>query len=329
MSKKDYYEVLGLKKGASDKEIKKAFRNLAKEHHPDKGGDDSAFKELNEAYEVLKDPDKKAKYDMYGHERTHNTSNNGWSHEFHRQTYQQSSPVGQNIRFNVKLTLEEAFSGVDKKFKYQRHNTCKDCKGVGGHDEMECPICKGSGTIREVFNTPVGILQKVFTCEHCSGRGKSYKTQCKTCNGQGVTLITDDVSISVPAGVADGDNLIKNDKGHSCKNGTNGALIIIITILKHDYLYRIASDLRYVKQLSYPEAILGTKIEVPTIEGTTIKIDVPPYCDNDTVLRLKGKGMSIVNQPDRGDYLIQIIIKMPKEISPEERELLEKIKVIQ
>lgn len=331
MSKKDYYEVLGLKKGASDKEIKKSFRNLAKEHHPDKGGNDETFKEINEAYEVLKDPDKKANYDKYGHQETNRGSNDmhsRWSERFNQHFNQQNRPVGQNIRLSINITLEEAFTGIDKSFNYKRFNTCNDCKGAGGHDESACPHCNGSGMIREVFQTPVGMVQNVYTCNHCSGSGRTYKTQCNTCKGQGVILTNDNVTINLPTGINDGDSMIINSKGHACKNGDSGSLIVVITILKHVNLLRIASDLRYIKQLTYPEAILGTRIEVPTIEGTVIKLDVPPYSDNETILRLKGKGMTIINNPERGDYLVQIEVKLPKEINSEEQELLEKLKEI-
>jgi molecular chaperone DnaJ len=332
MSKRDYYEVLGLKNGASDKEIKKSYRNLAKEHHPDKGGDANAFKEINEAYEVLKDPDKKANYDKYGHQTNRGGYNDDfvkWGERFRQQFNQQTRPVGQNIRLNIKLSLEEAFNGVNKTFKYNRYDSCNDCKGVGGEDEVTCNVCHGSGIIREVYNTQVGVVQNVYPCNHCGGNGKTYKTQCKTCNGNGVVPINDEVTINIPAGISDGDSMIKYSKGNACKNGDSGNLIIVINVFKHEKFLRVLSDLKYIKEISYPDAILGVKIEIPTIEGTTIKLDVPPYSDNESILRLKGKGMTIVNNTERGDYLIQINILMPKEISPEERQLLEKIKEIQ
>jgi molecular chaperone DnaJ len=175
MSKLDYYSILGVEKNATDKEIKKAYRELAKEHHPDKGGDEERFKEISEAYDTLSDPKKKTQYDRFGHGRP---TMGGFGGQ------QRYTAQGQTIRVTVNLTLEEMFSGVNKTFKYNRLDSCKDCDGLGGHDITSCPYCKGTGMITETLNTPFGQIHNTTTCMHCHGQGQTYKEECKTCKGK-------------------------------------------------------------------------------------------------------------------------------------------------
>lgn len=335
-NKRDYYEILGVKRDASDKEIKNAYRNLAKEHHPDIGGDENKFKEISEAYDILSDKDKKANYDRFGHQSMggHDGFHRGGMsdiYEMFRRQYSQDRQRqqfrGQTIRLNVKLTLEEIFTGVDKKFRYKKQGVCTNCNGVGGHDVVMCSHCNGSGVLTQIIQTPVGIIQNATMCPHCSGEGQTYKTQCEKCGGNGVVALDDEISISIPAGVNDGDAMSVSGKGHEVKNGQPGDVIVVITQLKHDDFLRISSNLRYVKALPYYEAILGTEIEVPTIDGGKLKLKVPAYSNNETTLRLREKGMTSISGP-RGDMLVQIHVNMPDNISDGERELLEKIKEI-
>ena len=340
MSKRDYYEILGLTKDASDKDIKKAFRSLSKEYHPDKGGDEEKFKEINEAYSILSDSDKKESYDRFGHNQP--SGNNYQGHgdafemirrmqeQFQRQHSQSNhKPTGQSIRLNVKLTLEELFSGVQKTFKYSRQTSCKDCNGAGGHDIINCPHCGGKGITFEVFRTPNGMVQNASQCSHCNGQGKICKIECKTCKGNGVISLHDEVMFTIPSGVNNGDNMIISEKGHAIKNGIPGHLIVVINEEKHNDFICESSDLIYTKHISYPNAILGVNIEVPTIEGVKIKLDIPSYSNNDTILRLKGKGMTIHNTNQRGDMFIKVNVDLPKEVTEEEKELLKNIKEIQ
>ena len=333
MSKRDYYEVLGITKDASDKDIKKAYRDSAKKHHPDKGGDEDKFKEITEAYENLADPDKKAKYDRFGHGQPQGGGFGGGGmgdifNHMRQQARQQQQRSGQTIRLNIKLTLEEIFTGVEKRLRFDRFSACSDCNGVGGYDVSTCQYCHGTGVITQTIQTPVGIVQNFSTCFHCNGEGETYKNECKTCKGQGVIKKKDDVKIDIPAGVNDGDALVVQGMGNAVKNGTPGDVLVVITQLRHKHFHRVASDLRYIKSLTYPEVILGTSIEVPTIEGKKIKLDVPPHSNNDTILRLRDKGM-VPMEGTRGDMHVQINVEFPTEISDEERELLGKIKEIQ
>lgn len=338
MSKKDYYEVLGVSKTASDKDIKKNYRQLSKEYHPDKGGDEEKFKEINEAYSVLSDPEKRNNYDRHGHNIPNNHSYNGtdafeairrMQEEFQRQhSPRHNKPTGQSIRLNVQLILEEIFSGVEKTFKYTRNITCKDCNGIGGHDEYKCSHCNGTGFMYEVYHTPMGMVQNASTCHHCSGQGKIFKSPCKTCNGSGVTPFKDEITFTIPSGVNSGDSMIISEKGHAIRNGDYGDLIVVVSEIKHGTFIRRASDLYYTMELSYYDIILGVNIEVSTIEGNKVKVDIPPYSNNETVLRLKGKGMTIHNSNLRGDMLIKVNVKLPTSISDNEKEMLNKIKEI-
>lgn len=336
MSKKDYYEILGVKKDASDKEIKKAYRNLAKEHHPDIGGDENNFKEISEAYGILSDKEKRVNYDRFGHNQPmgghggfHKGGMSDMYEMFKKQYYgdrQRQQYRGQTIRLNIKLTLEEIFTGVDKRFRYKKHGVCSNCNGIGGHDMKSCGNCNGTGFMTQIIQTPVGVIQNSTMCPHCNGEGQTYKTVCETCHGNGLVQLEDEVSFSIPAGVNDGDAISLSGKGHEIKNGQPGDVIVVITQLKHDNFLRISSNLRYNEELSYYEAILGTDIEVPTIEGGKIKLKVPPYSNNETVLRLREKGMVSITGGPRGDMLVQINIIMPDNITDDERKLLENIK---
>jgi molecular chaperone DnaJ len=338
MSKRDYYEVLGLNKDASEKDIKKSFRSLSKEYHPDKGGDEEKFKEINEAYSILSDSKKKESYDRFGHDEPNNYNGGNdafdmirrMQEQFQQQYRQQtrSKPTGQAIRLNVKLTLEEMFTGIDKTFKYNRNISCTDCDGTGGHDITTCSHCNGTGIMYKIFRTPSGMVQEASVCAHCNGQGKTYKTECKKCKGAGIISYKDEITFTIPKGINNGDNMVISEKGHSVKNGIPGDLIIVITEIKHEVFNRYSGDLEYIKIISYEDAILGLNIEVPTIEGNKIKLDIPPYSDNETILRLKGQGMSIHNSNQRGDMYIKVNVKLPKEINDDEKELLIKIKEI-
>ena len=339
MGKKDYYEVLGINRNANESDIKKAYRKLSKKHHPDVGGDENIFKEINEAYSVLSDAEKKNNYDRYGHESNHHNGfgnmnmndlfrnfgfgGGGFNH------HHQGPKFGQDLRINITLTLEEILNGVNKTFKYNRNGACNTCNAAGGHDKITCSVCQGQGSIMQQVRTPIGILQNVEVCHNCNGEGYSYANTCGTCQGQGVQRGEQEISVDIPAGINDGSTLIYNGMGNAIKGGNAGKLIISITELGHKDYVRNGNDLKYNLKLTYPQLVLGDKIEIPTIDGNIIKIHVPEFSKTNDNLRINGKGMKIMNTDVRGDMYIILDVEFPKKINEEERELLNKLKNIE
>lgn len=324
MSKRDYYEVLGINKPSNPDEIKKAYRKLAKEHHPDKGGDESTFKEVSEAYEVLSDKDKKAKYDQFGH-IDNNMGNqddmrNGFNDifgQFFRQRQQQQTRerVGENMSLTVKLTLEEIFQGVKKKYNYVRNVSCTDCSGHGGSEPQECGTCKGSGQIKQVTRTPFGFMENIMECNTCSGSGTTFKVECKTCSGHGVTKVQETIEVDIPSGVQEGMAFVMGGKGHGIKRGREGDLIIRISETPHDVFDRVGSDLKTKLKLQYHQLVLGDKIEINTIEGSKIRIPISEYSTVGQNLRIPFKGLRELNTDQRGDLIVTLDIDMPKTLN--------------
>lgn len=339
MSKKDYYEILGIPKDSSESDIKKAYRKLAKEKHPDMGGDEDEFKQIAEAYEVLSNPDKKRDYDTYGHngkpmgggfgsnmDDLFRDFGFGFGNRF--QQNRTRPKFGQDLRINIGLTLEEIYNGVSKTIKYNRNAACTSCNSAGGHDKTTCRTCQGQGIVIQHINTPMGVMQNVEPCPHCDGDGTTYAHVCNVCHGSGLQRGEQEITIDIPAGVHDGNMLQYHGMGNSIKNGSSGKLVVMITELTHKKFVRSVNDLKYNVKLTYPQLVLGDKIEVPTIEGTTIKVPVPEYSKLGDNLRINGKGMKHVNADARGDMYIVLDIDFPKEITDEERELLNNLKKI-
>jgi molecular chaperone DnaJ len=241
MSKRDYYEVLGVNKNSTPDEIKKAYRKQSMEHHPDKGGNEEAFKEVAEAYETLSDPSKKESYDTYGHNAPKNNFGGGgnpfdiFAEMFGRSGFnpfanqqQQRQRRGNDLNLSVKLTLEEIFTGTNKKFKYRRAETCVSCSGKGGTGKKECSKCRGAGTVAEIINTPIGQIRNATQCDNCDGQGHTAEKNCDFCGGYGVMNIEDTVEVNIPHGVGDGIRLSIQSKGNAIKNGISGDLIVTI-----------------------------------------------------------------------------------------------------
>lgn len=344
MDKRDYYEVLGVPKSASKDEIKKAYRKLAIKYHPDKNaGDKEAeekFKEIAEAYAVLSDDDKKQQYDMYGHRAPRMGGGFGGMDPFEMfkrhfgdifggQSRQQRVIKGQDARINVRFTLEELFNGTSRKVEYKRNTKCKKCDGSGGTGKKICLKCQGSGQITEVQQIGTMVMQQVHTCHVCQGTGEIVEKTCDSCNGSGIKLEKEVIQVDVPAGAFDGAILVMSGKGHAVKNGVNGDLQIKISEKPHDYYERKGNDLKYYLDLSYPEIVLGTEKEIPTIEGGKVKIKVKELSKPGTILRLKEKGMISVETGMRGDLHVQLEVIIPEKISNKERELLEELKKVQ
>ncbi|MBC7418696.1 MAG: molecular chaperone DnaJ [Pedobacter sp.] len=361
MSKRDYYDILGVTKNSSADEIKKAYRKMAIKHHPDKNpGDAKAednFKEAAEAYEILSNATKKARYDQYGHAGVGGASGGGYGgagmnmddifnqfgdvfggHDpfesfFGGGGQQQRSgrrvAKGSNLRIKVKLNLEEIAHGAEKKIKVNKLNPCKTCDGTGAKDKSSvstCSTCGGSGQVRRVTNTILGQMQTASTCPTCNGSGQQITAKCNVCHGDGVTRGEETITINIPAGVSEGMQLSMSGMGNSAPNGgIPGDLIILIEENPHESLKREGNNIVYDLHLSFVDAALGMSIEVPTIDGKA-KIKIEPGTQSGKLLRLKSKGLPEVNSYHRGDQIIHINIWTPKALSSEERNALENLK---
>ncbi|TVQ10718.1 MAG: molecular chaperone DnaJ [Bacteroidetes bacterium] len=361
MSKRDYYEVLEISKNATAEEIKKAYRQKALKHHPDKNPGDKEseekFKESAEAYEVLSNPDKKAKYDRYGHAGLGN-GGGGYGGGFGggmsmEDIFSQFGDIfggafgggfgggyssggtrgrrvnrGSNLRIKVKLTLEEILKGVEKKIKVSKYVPCKTCKGNGAKDGSSfrtCSTCNGSGRVTRVTNTFLGQMQTTSSCPSCGGEGQIITEKCNTCFGNGIVKDEEVIAINIPAGVAEGMQMSMSGKGNAAaRGGVPGDLIVLIEEVKHEHLIRDGNNLLYDHYISFPDAALGTTIEVPTLEGKA-RIKIEPGTQSSKVLRLKGKGLPAVNSYGRGDLLVNINVWTPQNISKEEKEILENL----
>jgi molecular chaperone DnaJ len=335
MSKRDYYEVLGINKNATADEIKKAYRKLVKIHHPDKGGDETLFKEISEAYEILSDKDKKNKYDTFGH-----TDNNYVNHDDMRSSFddmfskifrrqqQSRERVGENLTLTIKLTLEEIFQGVKKKYNYIRDVSCGDCSGHGGSEPQDCATCGGTGHIRQVNRTPFGFMEQISDCHICNGTGTTFKDECKTCSGKGLVKKQELVEVDIPTGVIDGMSFVMSGKGHGIKSGREGNLIIRISEIPHNIFTRVGSELKMKLKLQYHELVLGGKVDINTIEGATIRIPISEYSQVGQNLRIPFKGLRELNTDKRGDLIVSLDIDMPKSLNDSVKSVIIDLKEI-
>lgn len=356
MSKRDFYEILGVSKGAAADEIKKAYRKLAIKYHPDKNPGDKAaeekFKEAAEAYEVLSNPEKKQRYDQFGHAGNSAGFGGGGGGGFGgmnmEDIFSQFGDVfgggfgggssrgggrrvnkGSNLRIKVKLTLQEIANGVEKKIKVNKFVSCKSCSGSGAQGSSahsSCGTCRGSGQVTQVVNTILGRMQTATTCPACGGEGQIIKDKCKSCYGDGIIREEEVISINIPAGVAEGMQLSMSGKGNAAaRGGIPGDLLIAIEEIEHEELKRDGNNLFYEKNISFADAALGTQVEIPTVDGKA-KIKIDAGTQSGKVLRLKGKGLPDVNGYQRGDLLVNIQIWTPQKLSKEETAVLEKLK---
>jgi len=363
MSKRDFYDILGVAKGASAEEIKKAYRKLAIKYHPDKNPDDKTaedkFKEAAEAYEVLSNPEKKQRYDQFGHAGVGGAGGGGGyggGGMNMEDIFSQFGDIfgggggspfdsffggggqsrggrrvakGSNLRIKVKLTLEEIANGAEKKIKVNKQVTCKTCDGTGAKDKgsvSTCSTCGGAGSVRRVTNTILGQMQTTATCPTCHGSGQQITAKCNSCHGDGTVRGEETISINIPAGVSEGMQLSMAGKGNAAPNGgVPGDLIILIEETAHETLKREGNNVVYDLHVSIPDAALGASVEVPTIDGKA-KIKIEPGTQSGKLLRLKGKGIPEVNSYHRGDQIIHVNIWTPKALNSEERALLEKLK---
>ena len=347
--KRDYYEVLGLSTGATDDEIKKAYRRLAKQYHPDMNPGDKVaenkFKEVNEAYDVLGDPDKKAKYDQYGHAAFDPSSGFGgggfgggfgfdgfdisdiFSNIFGGgSSRRQNGPVrGEDIRYRLTLSFEEAVFGCKKEISDQRVQKCPECSGSGaakGTSAKTCPDCQGRGQVKVQQRTPFGVMQSTTTCSKCRGTGKIIETPCKNCRGSGFVKASKKLEVSIPAGIDDGQGVVLRGEGCDGRNGGSaGDLVITVNVRPHAFFEREGSDIYCDIPVTYADMTLGAKITVPTIDGTET-IDIPEGTQTGTTFTLKGKGVKIVNTQKRGNMYVTAVIETPKGLDRKQKELL-------
>lgn len=362
MEKRDYYEVLGVEKNATADQIKKAYRRKAIEYHPDKNpGNKEAedkFKEAAEAYEVLSNPDKRARYDQFGHAGMSGAAGNGGpfggfsggmsmddifsmfgdifgGHSGFGGGFgggyssnQQRRFRGADLRVKVKLNLKEISTGVEKKFKLKKYVQCSHCHGTGaeGNSGTEtCPTCNGTGSVIRNQQTILGTMQTRVTCSTCGGEGKIIKEKCKECSGEGIIYGEEVVTVKIPAGVAEGMQLTMSGKGNAGKhNGISGDLLILIEEEADKDLIRDEDDLIYNLLLSFPTAALGGAVEIPTVDGK-VKVKIEPGTQPGKVLRIRGKGLPSVNGYGTGDLLVNISIYVPETLSKDEKKALEKM----
>jgi molecular chaperone DnaJ len=326
MSKKDYYEILGLKKGATADEIKKAYRKLAVKYHPDKNPNDKdaeeQFKLIGEANDTLSNSEKKAHYDQFGHDRPQQRQQS--QHYYHSQPPR----VGETMVLLLKLTLEEVFTGTKKKYKYNRHDKCEICHGHGGTESSDCYTCGGSGMVMQVIKTPIGLIQSVQTCPTCNGIGLTYATPCEPCKSSGLKIIEETIEVDIPSGVNEHNTFVMIGKGNGIKGGNTGDLHIKIEILPHKVYTRNGNDIKMNLKLTYPQLVLGDKVEIDTIDGTKIRITIPEHSDVGTNLKVQNKGFKAYKKDNRGDLIISLGVIIPKEISDETREILTKLKEV-
>jgi molecular chaperone DnaJ len=358
VSKRDFYEILGVSKSASADEIKKAYRKKAIEYHPDKNpGDKSAeekFKEAAEAYEVLSDQQKRQRYDQFGHAGVNGAAGGGgfggggmsmddiFSHfgdifgghfgfgGFGGGGSRGGSRVrkGSDLRVKVKLNLSEIASGVEKKIKVKKYVSCQHCNGSGaehGSDSTTCTTCHGSGRVTRVQNTILGQMQTQSECPTCHGEGKIIREKCKHCAGEGIVREDEVININIPAGVMEGMQLSMSGKGNAARRGgVNGDLLVLIEEEKHPQLIRDENDLIYNLLITVPQATLGDAVEVPTVDGK-VKVTIAAGTQPGKVLRLRGKGLPSVNRYGTGDLLINIGVYIPESLNKEEKNLMEKL----
>lgn len=360
MVKRDYYEILEVEKTAGGEEIKKAYRKKAMQYHPDRNpGDKEAeekFKEAAEAYDILSNQDKKARYDRYGHAGVGGASG-GFSADFdlntiferfgdlfsggggfsgfdffggggmNRNATRDRVRQGSNLRITVKLTLEEIANGAEKKIKLQKYVPCTACKGVGTENKSSietCSGCHGSGQQIHTERSFFGVMQQATVCSQCNGKGEIIKDPCPKCHGNGVVKGEEVVTVKIPAGVASGMQLTVKGKGNAALNGgINGDLYVVIEELQHAVFEREGSNIYLNYYISFPQATLGAHVEVPTLDGN-VKIKIEPGTQSGQILRLQGKGLPDIRQYGRGDLIVNVNVWIPKTLSKEEKNLIEK-----
>ena len=358
MSKKDYYEILGVPKSASKDDLKKAYRKLAMQYHPDKNPGDKEseekFKEAAEAYEILNNDDKRAKYDRFGHDGVRGSQfgsqgfsdiNDIFSHfsdifgggssifdDFfggqQRGRQRGRGVPGSDLKVTLKLTLEEIAEGVSKKIKIKKQIKCDQCNGSGADgstSKKRCPICNGTGEIRSVSRSVFGQFVNITACANCNGEGEVIDTPCKKCMGDGRVNEESTIKIDVPAGVHEGSYMTMRGEGNAGKRGGQpGNIIVVFKEEEHDYFLRDDDDIIYELTITFPEAVLGTEVDVPTLVGKA-RLKIDPGTPSGKLLKMRDKGIKHLNHSGHGDQIVRVIVNIPKKLSNKEKELLKEL----
>lgn len=364
MSKRDYYEVLGVSKNASNDELKKAYRKLAMKYHPDKNPGDKAaeenFKEAAEAYEVLSNAEKKAKYDRFGHSglrggqdfHSYQNVNDIFSHfsdifgggiggggssifddlfsggSSSRSRQQYSGTPGSDLKITIKVTLEEIATGTNKTIKLKKYDKCSDCSGTGANSSSgfkSCSVCNGSGEVREVSKSIFGQFVNISVCNNCKGTGKIISDPCRKCSGDGRVYNESKIKVKVPPGVTSNSYMTMRGEGNAGKNGgPSGDVIVVFQEIEHPYFTREGDDLIYDLFLTYPEIVLGTTVEIPTITGRA-NLKIEAGTQHGKFLKMRGKGIQHLNQHGFGDQLVRINIHVPTKVNSKEKDLLNEL----
>ncbi len=369
--KREYYEVLGVSKTATKDEIKKAYRKLALQFHPDKNPDnkdaEEHFKEVNEAYEVLSNDDKRRRYDQFGHAGVGSSAASGGGGQYAggadindifsafndmftggrsrgggspfgfeeafgggnaRRGRAQAGIHGTDLKIRLKLTLEEIAKGVEKTLKIKKQVTCKECNGSGsksGATEV-CQTCHGSGEVRQVSKTMFGQFVNIAACPTCGGEGRIIKERCPSCYGEGIKLGEVTVKVTVPSGIENGNYLTLRGQGNAGpRGGTAGDLIVVLEEIPHEIFSRQGNDVIYTLAVSFPDLVLGTKVDVPTLDGA-VKLTIPPSTQPETMLRIPGHGIGHIKGSGRGDQYVKVNVFVPKDLSHQDKELLKEMK---
>jgi len=355
MTKRDYYDILGVNKSASKADIKKSYRKLALKYHPDKNPSKDAeekFKEISEAYAVLHDDEKRKLYDMYGHAGIDQQFSQedifrgadfgnifrdmgindifeqffgrgmGFNHRTNRRTR------GADLRYDIEIGLEQAYSGLETTIRVPRTETCKNCNGTGarpGTQKKPCTQCNGTGQLRNTRRTAFGIFTQVTPCNRCRGEGTIIESPCPECRGKGLVQKTRSIELKIPQGVDDGSQLRLAGEGEAASGG-KGDLYVVIHVKKHPKFKRRGLDLLTVEKISFPDAAIGTKIDVKTLEGKMETLKIPESTQNGEIFKIRNAGMPDLNRRGKGDLYVEINIETPKKINRRARKLLEELK---
>ncbi len=345
---RDYYDILGIQRSASKEEIKKAYKQLAKKYHPDLNKDHGAedkFKEVSEAASVLGDDKKREQYDHVGHDAFQNASRSrgsgagdydyrqygsyGGDDDFFENIFDmftggqgRRTVKGDDLRYDIEITLEEAAFGVSKKINVRKHEACEPCKGKGGKDIKQCSACHGRGMVQQAKRTPFGVFQTTMPCRQCGGTGQEIKTVCSTCGGDGVVIKSKTIDVKIPAGVDEGNRVRVTSEGNAGPRGTPyGDLYLFIHVEPHELFERKGDDIHLDVPISFATAIFGGEIEVPTLDGK-VKLKIPSSTQTHTVFRLKDKGVHHVHGGGKGDLYVRAILRTPEKITKKQSEML-------